>query len=276
MCFFLSVCLSVCPHRHLCRILIFLWFILFTNYFSIIDFLIFNNFRYSLLGLRQVSAVRDICWYGEIFFLHHHPCKNTIVHFIIHISVWLICTINHHHQFSGGGGLGHCHPALVGEQHILAQACSQGSGYIWIMWSWVVVDDMRHTFKQCSGFKSLQQILQDVEWGFCFDVHLNAFFPILVILHFLQLFVYHTLIGEIPTSQNSFESWINDFVSESDWFLSTLLGNSMWLVCLPWNINLTFLLDEYPALQSVNPQNTLMPAIQGGTGLLHLHHLPWL
>ena len=36
---------------------------------------------------------------------------------------------------------------------------------------------------------------QDVEWGFCFDVHLNAFIPILVILHFVQLFVYHAIIG---------------------------------------------------------------------------------
>ena len=38
---------------------------------------------------------------------------------------------------------------------------------------------------------------QDVEWGFCFDVHLNAFIPILVILHFVQLFVYHAIIGQI-------------------------------------------------------------------------------
>ena len=28
---------------------------------------------------------------------------------------------------------------------------------------------------------------QDVEWGYCFDVHLNAFFPLLMILHFFQL-----------------------------------------------------------------------------------------
>ena len=41
---------------------------------------------------------------------------------------------------------------------------------------------------------------QDVEWGFCFDVHLNAFFPILVILHFIQLFVYHTLIGRLSSN----------------------------------------------------------------------------
>lgn len=63
---------------------------------------------------------------------------------------------------------------------------------------------------------------QDVEWGFCFDVHLNAFFPILVILHFIQLFVYHALI-------------------ESSWFLSILLGNTMWLVALGYYIYITFL-----------------------------------
>jgi hypothetical protein len=28
---------------------------------------------------------------------------------------------------------------------------------------------------------------QDVEWAYCFDVHLNAFLPLLVILHFFQL-----------------------------------------------------------------------------------------
>jgi hypothetical protein len=39
--------------------------------------------------------------------------------------------------------------------------------------------------------------LKDVEWGFSFDVHLNAFFPILVILHFVQLFVYHIFIGKL-------------------------------------------------------------------------------
>ena len=31
---------------------------------------------------------------------------------------------------------------------------------------------------------------QDVEWGYAFDVHLNAYFPPLLILHFVQLFFY--------------------------------------------------------------------------------------
>lgn len=37
---------------------------------------------------------------------------------------------------------------------------------------------------------------EDVEWGFAFDIHLNAFFPPLLILHVFQLFFYngtHTL-----------------------------------------------------------------------------------
>jgi len=63
---------------------------------------------------------------------------------------------------------------------------------------------------------------QDVEWGFSFDVHLNAFFPILVILHFVQLFVYHGLI-------------------ERDWFISTMFGNTLWLIALSYYIYITFL-----------------------------------
>ena len=31
---------------------------------------------------------------------------------------------------------------------------------------------------------------QDVEWGYCFDVHLNAFFPCLVLLHVLLPIIY--------------------------------------------------------------------------------------
>nr|CAD7438176.1 unnamed protein product [Timema bartmani] len=34
---------------------------------------------------------------------------------------------------------------------------------------------------------------QDVEWGYAFDVHLNAFFPLLIILHVVQLFFYNGL-----------------------------------------------------------------------------------
>lgn len=75
---------------------------------------------------------------------------------------------------------------------------------------------------------------QDVEWGFSFDVHLNAFFPILVILHFVQLFVYHPLI-------------------ERDWFISTMFGNTLWLVALSYYIYITFL--GYSSLNILNRTN---------------------
>lgn len=32
---------------------------------------------------------------------------------------------------------------------------------------------------------------EDVEWGFSFDVHLNAFFPPLIIIHVIQLFLFN-------------------------------------------------------------------------------------
>eukprot|EP00088_Acartia_fossae_P010696 TRINITY_DN15349_c0_g1_i1.p1 TRINITY_DN15349_c0_g1~~TRINITY_DN15349_c0_g1_i1.p1 ORF type:complete len:284 (-),score=53.74 TRINITY_DN15349_c0_g1_i1:362-1162(-) len=63
---------------------------------------------------------------------------------------------------------------------------------------------------------------KDVEWGFCFDVHLNAFLPLLIILHFLQIFIYHIFI-------------------ERDWFVSTWFGNTLWLIALGYYIYITFL-----------------------------------
>ncbi|XP_022079468.1 protein unc-50 homolog [Acanthaster planci] len=62
----------------------------------------------------------------------------------------------------------------------------------------------------------------DVEWGFAFDVHLNAFFPLLIILHVVQLLLY------IPLLDRSS-------------FLSTLLGNTLWLIAITYYIYVTFL-----------------------------------
>jgi len=78
---------------------------------------------------------------------------------------------------------------------------------------------------------------QDVEWGFSFDVHLNAFFPILIILHFVQLFVYHILI-------------------EKDWFISTWFGNTLWLIALGYYIYITFL--GYSSLQILKKTQTFL------------------
>jgi len=63
---------------------------------------------------------------------------------------------------------------------------------------------------------------QDVEWGYAFDVHLNAFFPLLMILHFFQLPVLNAVILQ-------------------DWFVSVLLGNTFWLFAIGYYIYITFL-----------------------------------
>ncbi|CDW54205.1 Protein unc-50 [Trichuris trichiura] len=62
---------------------------------------------------------------------------------------------------------------------------------------------------------------QDVEWGYCFDVHLNAFFPVLVFLHVILPIVYPVLNG-IP-------------------LLSCLVGNALWFIAVSYYIYITFL-----------------------------------
>ncbi|XP_008586823.1 PREDICTED: protein unc-50 homolog isoform X2 [Galeopterus variegatus] len=74
----------------------------------------------------------------------------------------------------------------------------------------------------------------DVEWGYAFDVHLNAFYPLLVILHFIQLF------------------FINHVIL-TDTFIGYLVGNTLWLIAVGYYIYVTFLgysaLDEKEATQ---------------------------
>ncbi|GIY82522.1 protein unc-50 homolog A [Caerostris extrusa] len=82
---------------------------------------------------------------------------------------------------------------------------------------------------------------QDVEWGYAFDVHLNAFFPLLIILHIFQLFFYHILISQ-------------------DWFISRFVGNAFWLIALGYYLYITFL--GYSALPILeNTQVLLYPLL---------------
>ncbi|MBN3293898.1 UNC50 protein, partial [Polypterus senegalus] len=64
----------------------------------------------------------------------------------------------------------------------------------------------------------------DVEWGYAFDVHLNAFYPLLIILHFIQPF------------------FINHIVFITDaWLLGSFVGNTLWLIAVGYYIYITFL-----------------------------------
>ncbi|XP_064637541.1 protein unc-50 homolog A-like [Lineus longissimus] len=62
----------------------------------------------------------------------------------------------------------------------------------------------------------------DVEWGYAFDVHLNAFFPLLMILHLFQLpFLNHVI--------------------NTDWFFGRFFGNTLWIIALCYYSYITFL-----------------------------------
>lgn len=63
---------------------------------------------------------------------------------------------------------------------------------------------------------------EDVEWGYCFDVHLNAFFPPLIIIHIIQLFMYSYFISQ-------------------DWFIARLFGNTLWLISVIYYLYITYL-----------------------------------
>lgn len=66
------------------------------------------------------------------------------------------------------------------------------------------------------------QLEPDIEWGYAFDVHLNAFFPPLMLLHFVQLLFYNWLISQ-------------------SWFISRFIGNTFWLLALGYYVYITFL-----------------------------------
>jgi len=68
----------------------------------------------------------------------------------------------------------------------------------------------------------------DVEWGFCFDVHLNAFFPMLVFLHMIVPLLYPVVIGKL-------------------WFVSRFVGNTFWFIAIGYYLYITFL--GYTALR---------------------------
>jgi len=72
--------------------------------------------------------------------------------------------------------------------------------------------------------KPAARAVEDVEWGFCFDVHLNAFFPVLFILHCVEL----TLIP-----------YWHYYPSPS--VLLTVIANLMWLMALVYYVYISFL-----------------------------------
>ncbi|KAL3095446.1 hypothetical protein niasHS_007545 [Heterodera schachtii] len=78
-----------------------------------------------------------------------------------------------------------------------------------------------------------------VEWAYCFDVHLNAFFPLLILLHVILPLLFYGLVDY----QN---------------FLARFFGNSIWCIATIYYNYITFL--GYTALPTLkNTQFFLYP-----------------
>ena len=83
---------------------------------------------------------------------------------------------------------------------------------------------------------------QLVEFGYSFDVHCNAFFPVLVIMHVLQPLCWHIFI-------------------DGDTRLATFLGNSLWVLAIASYIYITFL--GYAALPYIRGSEKLLYSVVG-------------
>jgi hypothetical protein len=97
-----------------------------------------------------------------------------------------------------------------------------------------------------------------VEWGYCFDVHLNALFPLLVLLHGVVILLYHgnpsfvichlscvfvhlKSIVLVSSTYKSIVAFVFLAVIGHDWTISMVLGNTLWLIALGYYIYIQFL-----------------------------------
>ena len=97
-----------------------------------------------------------------------------------------------------------------------------------------------------------------VEWGYCFDVHLNALFPALVILHGVVIVLYHGIYSPYCFKQIFlFLSYLAitcicfSAIIGQPWSVSVFLGNTLWLIATGYYTYITFLgYSCLPQLQS--------------------------
>lgn len=87
----------------------------------------------------------------------------------------------------------------------------------------------------------------NVEWGYAFDVHLNAFTPMIVISHFSVLLFYHCkiILDELESFRFFLLANVALFASTGfpypEQFLPRLVSNSAWMLALCFYFYITFL-----------------------------------
>lgn len=102
---------------------------------------------------------------------------------------------------------------------------------------------------------------QDVEWGYAFDIHLNAVFPPLIIVHILQLFLYNGEISHIfRLVKYTIEQYLMCFIFaaliNNNTFTARFLGNTFWFIAVIYYIYITFL-GYASKLRMQNLDNTI-------------------
>ena len=89
-----------------------------------------------------------------------------------------------------------------------------GSGMVIATFFWFFGNRFLLTHPRTAG--------NELEWGFCFDVHLNSFYPFLVVLHGAQL----------PFL------WL---IVDSRTLFSVMFGNAFWVIAFTYYFYITFL-----------------------------------
>lgn len=89
---------------------------------------------------------------------------------------------------------------------------------------------------------------EDVEWGYAFDVHLNAFFPPLIIIHIFQLLFFGYFISQ-------------------DWLISRLFGNTLWAIAVIYYCYISYL--GYWSLPYLKDTKFILYALVPTTGYLY-------
>lgn len=93
-------------------------------------------------------------------------------------------------------------------------------------------------------FLKPKNLPQDVEWGFAFDIHLNAFFPPLILLHFLLLIFYNLFLQHEVGKLGA---------------VAIVFGNSFWLAAAIYYVYITFL--GYNSMQIIKNVHVFLTPI---------------
>ncbi|KJE97468.1 hypothetical protein CAOG_07323 [Capsaspora owczarzaki ATCC 30864] len=183
-----------------------------------------HKFIRRLLNFRQMdfqfalSQVADLCFrpkeaYRNIYY--HRQTKNQWARddpafMVVLITVILISAICFSLRFSLGVGgffkffLWSVFVDFLGTGLVIATCC------------WAFTNRFMRTH-------TLHGVEQSVEWAYAFDVHCNAFLPLLLILHVLQLVL------------------LTPFIMNTPDFFSALVCNTLWLVALTYYTYITYL-----------------------------------